>query len=86
MIGGAAGATDVIASAPLAMAHDATVYLKIQARGGLYDFYYGSALDKWTLLAKDVDGTVLSTKRAGGFVGTLFGLYAHSDAKRARPQ
>ena len=27
--------------------------------------------------AKDADGTILSTKKAGGFVGAVFGLYAH---------
>ena len=40
------------------------------ARRPMYDFYYGRAPDTWTLLAKDVDGTILSTKKAGGFVGT----------------
>jgi hypothetical protein len=27
-------------------------------------------------LVKDADGTILSTKKAGGFVGTMLGLYA----------
>ena len=61
-------------------------YLKIQARGPMYDFYYGREPGKWTLLAKDVDGTILSTKKAGGFVGTLFGMYAHAGATRAGSQ
>jgi alpha-N-arabinofuranosidase len=26
---------------------------------------------------KGADGTILSTKKAGGFVGAVFGLYAH---------
>ena len=86
VIGGAKGATEVVASAPLIAARDATTYLKIQARGPVYDFYYGRAPDAWTLLAKDVDGTILSTKKAGGFVGTLFGMYAHAGAARAGSQ
>ena len=86
VIGGAKGATEVVASAPLVATRDATTYLKIQARGPVYDFYYGRAPDAWTLLAKDVDGTILSTKKAGGFVGTLFGMYAHAGAARAGSQ
>jgi hypothetical protein len=27
---------------------------------------------------RDADGTILSTKKAGGFVGTCFGMYAYS--------
>ena len=80
VVGGAPGATETVASAPLAMRPSSIIYLKIQARGGLYDFYYGYQPDQWTRLAHDVDGTILSTKRAEGFVGTYFGMYAHSDA------
>src|SRR6185503_15776890 len=79
VIGGTRGATEVIASAPLVPRPGSTVYLKIQARGGLYDFSYGQDPDKWTVLARDVDGTILSTKRAEGFVGTYFGMYAHAE-------
>jgi xylan 1,4-beta-xylosidase len=71
------GTPAVIASAPLTSAPGAPVYLKIQARGGRYDFYYAARPNEWTLLKGDADGTVLSTKVAGGFVGTLFGLYAY---------
>ncbi len=43
----------------------------------LYSFYYKTS-DKgeWNLLIKDVDGSILSTKEAGGFVGTYLGMYA----------
>lgn len=34
----------------------------------------------WTLLQGDADGTIPGTQVAGGFVGTLFGLYAFSAA------
>jgi alpha-N-arabinofuranosidase len=33
---------------------------------------------EWTPLLQDADGTILSTKVAGGFVGAMIGLYAHS--------
>ena len=84
VIGGAPGATEVVASAPFAQSGNGAIFLKIAARGGQYDFLYGTRAGEWTALAKDVDGTILSTKKAGGFVGSLFGLYAHSNARRSQ--
>jgi alpha-N-arabinofuranosidase len=71
--------TLVVASAPLTSA-DSTIYLRIQARGGVYDFSYASRPDAWILLKGDADGTILSTKAAGGFVGTMLGPYAYRAA------
>jgi alpha-N-arabinofuranosidase len=53
------------------------VYLRIDARGGRYDFWYGTRENEWTPLITNADGTVLSTQVAGGFVGTMLGLYAY---------
>jgi alpha-N-arabinofuranosidase len=72
------GATRVLASAPLAAASEASVQLKIVARGDRYDFAYALTPTKWLTLKNDVDGTFLSTKVAGGFVGTMLGMYAVS--------
>jgi alpha-N-arabinofuranosidase len=33
---------------------------------------------KWNVLLDGVDGKFLSTKVAGGFVGSIFGMYATS--------
>jgi xylan 1,4-beta-xylosidase len=66
----------VLASAPLA--DDAPVRLRIAARGGRYDFSYGTDAQNWTKLLGDADGTILSTRIAGGFVGAMIGPYAHS--------
>jgi xylan 1,4-beta-xylosidase len=74
---GSAPAT-VVATTPLRGDPNAPVYLRIQAKGARYDFSFATTPDAWTLLAGDADGTILSTKVAGGFVGTMFGLYAHS--------
>jgi xylan 1,4-beta-xylosidase len=71
------GASVVLASAPLAVSPDATIYLRIRARGGRYDFSYASRPEAWVLLRGDVDATILSTRVAGGFVGTMLGMYAH---------
>ncbi|HTT67891.1 MAG TPA: glycoside hydrolase family 43 protein [Gemmatimonadales bacterium] len=70
-------ATTVIALAPLEGPPDSTLYLRIRARGGSYDFSYAYRPGDWILLKGDVDGTILSSKVAGGFVGTMLGLYAY---------
>jgi xylan 1,4-beta-xylosidase len=54
------------------------IELKIEARGGAYDFFYAATPGQWTALVRDADGTILSTKKAGGFVGTVIGAYAYS--------
>ena len=79
-----AGASDpvhgvVVASAPIPVGRP--VDLRITARGGRYDFAYAVDPGRWTTLAADQDGKILSTKIAGGFVGVTFGLYAYSPGK-----
>ena len=71
-----AGGAQALASAPLRRAAGAPVFLRVDARGGRYDFYYGETEGVWTLLQGDVDGSMLSTRVAGGFVGTMLGLFA----------
>jgi xylan 1,4-beta-xylosidase len=66
----------ILASAPLTGQANETVYLKVDIRGGRIDFSYSRRPGAWTALANDVDGTFLSTRKAGGFVGTLMGPYA----------
>jgi len=53
--------------------------LRIEAHGASYDFEWSTAPGRWRRLASGADGTILSTKRAGGFVGAVFGLYAHDE-------
>lgn len=66
----------LIASAPLSA--QGPVRLKIVARGAAYDFLYAERDERWKTLAAGLDGRILSTKTAGGFVGAFFGLYAES--------
>ena len=73
-------ATTVVATAPLDASPDSTLYLRIRARGGSYDFSYALRPDAWVLLEGDADGRILSTRVAGGFVGTLLGMYAYHPA------
>jgi alpha-N-arabinofuranosidase len=59
----------------------ADLQLAIEAKGGLYDFKYRQGNGDWLILKKDVDGKYLSTQAAGGFIGSLFALYATSSGQ-----
>ena len=72
------GAEVTIAEAPLAQHGNAPLLLRITARGAKYDFSYAYEPNEWRPLARDVDGTILSTHVAGGFVGTVIGTYAYA--------
>lgn len=54
------------------------IQLKIRADLATYSFYYSLDNHSWILLADKLDGKFLSTKIAGGFVGSLFALYTTS--------
>jgi len=55
------------------------IYMKIEATGQSLRFDFAANAESWILLAEHVDGTLLSTDIAGGFVGTYIGLYATSN-------
>ena len=63
-----------VACAP---APEGPLTLKIAINGGKADFLFGSG-GTLTTLVKDADATILSTKKAGGFVGTVIGPYAYT--------
>jgi len=67
----------VVARVPVAAG---ALELRVHARGGRYDFDYAVKPGQWLPVAHDVDGTNLSTAKAGGFVGTLIGPYAQTSA------
>ena len=56
-----------------------THYLKVEAIGQDYAFYYADAPEAWVSVAENVDGRVLSTQVAGGFVGAMIGMYGSSN-------
>jgi alpha-N-arabinofuranosidase len=66
------GTTVACAPAP-----EGPLTLKIAINGGKADFLYGSGT-ALTALVKDADATILSTKKAAGFVGTVIGPYAYT--------
>lgn len=72
----------LLASAPLTE-NSKEIQLKIEAATDTYSFYYATGDNNWKLLKKDLDGKFLSTKVAGGFVGSVFALYATSSGKES---
>jgi alpha-N-arabinofuranosidase len=67
-----------------ALPRTGAVKLRIEAHGASYDFTWSTAGQPWRKLMSGADGTILSTKRAGGFVGAVFGLYAHDEKTREK--
>lgn len=57
------------------------LYLKVEAEGQDYSFYFGETADEYIVLAEKVDGRILSTDVAGGFIGAYIGLYASSNGE-----
>lgn len=54
------------------------LYMKVEAELQIYRFLYAETAEQWEKLADNVDGTLLSSDVAGGFVGAYMGLYATS--------
>ena len=70
------GEAETLASAPLP--DSGPVQLRVEADGPDYAFSYAVADGDWQSLIDGVDGSILSTQKAGGFVGVLLGMYASS--------
>lgn len=65
-----------IAKQPLEM-NGSDLFLKIEGSGRYYSFFYKTNKeDEWIPIREKVDAGLLSTKVAGGFVGTYLGMYA----------
>ncbi|SDY93772.1 alpha-N-arabinofuranosidase [Evansella caseinilytica] len=75
------GKETVLASRETAVAK---LYLKVEAAGQAYDFYVAEEPERWEVLMTGVDGTILSTDVAGGFVGAYIGMYTSSNGKPGR--
>jgi alpha-N-arabinofuranosidase len=50
--------------------------LAVLADGQTLSFFCGPSRESLSLIAGDIDGSILSTERAGGFVGTVVGVFA----------
>lgn len=57
----------------------ANISLRIEGKGMILDFSYSTDSGRrWNTLAKDIDAGYTSTAVAGGFTGTVVGMYASS--------
>jgi xylan 1,4-beta-xylosidase len=55
------------------------IELRMEGAGREYSFSYRiDSSPNWQTLKGKVDGSLLSTQRAGGFVGVVLGMYARS--------
>jgi alpha-N-arabinofuranosidase len=61
------------------------IHLQVKAEGDNYEFGYSTNGTDFTNLGGIVSGDILSTNVAGGFTGSLIGLYATS-ANDALPE
>jgi xylan 1,4-beta-xylosidase len=75
--------TEVLKEVTLTSESISPVVLKIESRGTLYNFYYSVGTGEEIAFKDNVDGKYLSTKEAGGFIGSVYGLYATSQGKLA---
>ena len=71
-----AGSESQLAEQPI---NSSNITFKVQARGQNYNFYIAEEANKWQAIAEAVNGRILSTNIAGGFVGTYIGMYASSN-------
>jgi alpha-N-arabinofuranosidase len=54
------------------------VLLRIEAHGNTYSFFFADDSERWTALREHLDAAYLSTKKAAGFVGCVYAMYATS--------
>jgi alpha-N-arabinofuranosidase len=74
----ASGVEEILAEQPLAAGR---CYLKVEAHEQAYSFYVANEPDHWKPVAEEVDGRILSTPVAGGFVGVVIAMYASSNGE-----
>jgi alpha-N-arabinofuranosidase len=58
-------------------------YFKVEADGQAYSFFIATEPEAWQPVAEGVDGRLLSTPYAGGFVGAYIGMYASSNGQKS---
>lgn len=75
-----AGAAPVVVKETLLLANGKSDMLRLRIRGtgGRYSFDYDGG-NGWTTLVEDDDATMMSSEKAGGFVGTVLGPYTRQE-------
>lgn len=65
---------NVIAEAPIESSGD--IRFRFEAQGAIYRASWSTDGETWQPIGPPLDGKLLSTRTAGGFVGAVFGIYA----------
>jgi len=73
------GEPEVVAEVRLGNTKSDRIVLRIEGDGRPYAFAYSVTPDEWVVLAENVDGSILSTQVAQGFVGSYVGMYARAE-------
>ena len=74
----AQGVEEVLSEQPVSSGQ---LYLKVEAHEQAYNFYVADQKDIWRPVAENVDGRILSTPVAGGFVGAYIAMVASSNGQ-----
>lgn len=74
------GLDEIIAEQPCEAGR---LYLKASARYQDFNFYYANKAEDWKTLAEHVDGRLLSKEVAGGFTGTIIGMYGSANGQES---
>ena len=77
----AGAAPELLASQTIKANGNKDLLLKIEANGNTYSFFYAQKRNKWKPLLLQADAKYLSTKEVGGFVGSMYAMYATSAGK-----
>jgi alpha-N-arabinofuranosidase len=72
------GAEEIVAEQPIAAGR---IGLMVEAHEQDYSFYAAAEPGRWRAVAEHVDGRILSTPVAGGFVGTTIAMYASGNGQ-----
>ncbi|MDP5029101.1 glycoside hydrolase family 43 protein [Paraglaciecola sp.] len=75
------GQSTMVAETSLPLNIGSALTLQVRGEKGLISFYYQTENKTAELLLKEADATMLSTEVAGGFVGTMLGLYVQNAIK-----
>jgi alpha-N-arabinofuranosidase len=79
----ASGIEEILASCPISTPR---IRLKVEAHDQDYCFYYADEAGNWRALLEGIDGRILSTPVAGGFLGAYLGMYASSNGQPSSNQ
>lgn len=63
---------------------NAAIDFKVEANGAYYSFYFATKKGQWKPLLQNADAKYLSTAKSGGFVGTVYAMYATANGKQAQ--